>query len=69
VASHQRDRLREARHRAGLSQRALAEQIGVAYPTVARIELEQHRPTLDVALAIARALGTSVESMFGDGDD
>jgi transcriptional regulator with XRE-family HTH domain len=69
MVSRQRERLREARQRAGLSQVGLAERAGVHHVTVARLELDQHRPSVDAALALARALGVTVEWLFGDGSD
>jgi putative transcriptional regulator len=54
-----------ARKEAGLSQRALAERIGTARSTIARVEIGMTTPTLDLALALAAELGTSVETLFG----
>jgi transcriptional regulator with XRE-family HTH domain len=50
---------------AGLSQQALAGRIGVACSTVARVETGVTTPTLDLALALSRELGESVETLFG----
>lgn len=58
-------RLASARQQAGLSQRALADRLGTARSTLARIELGQSTPSLDLALAIGRELGESVEALFG----
>jgi putative transcriptional regulator len=58
-------RVAQARHRAGLSQAQLAEKIGTARSTVARVEIGMTTPTLDLALAIARELGEPVEALFG----
>ncbi len=58
-------RLAAARKRAGLSQHQLAERVGVQKLTVLRIEKGTSRPTVDVALAFARELGESVETLFG----
>ena len=60
-------RVAQARHNAGLSQQALADRIGTARSTVARIEIGFTTPTLDLALALSRELGESVESLFGGG--
>jgi putative transcriptional regulator len=60
-------RIADARRKAGLSQDQLAERIGVARSTIARIETGATTPTLDVGLTIARELGESVESLFGSG--
>ena len=57
--------LATARKQAGLTQQALADRTGLAKSTIARIELGVHRPSVTVALAIARELGESVETLFG----
>lgn len=54
-----------ARQTAGLSQQALADRIGTARSTVARVEIGVTTPTLDLALALSRELGESVEALFG----
>ncbi len=54
-----------ARKRAGLTQPQLAEKVGVSRPTIARIETGGHAPSVTIALAIARALGEPVETLFG----
>jgi molybdate-binding protein/transcriptional regulator with XRE-family HTH domain len=59
------DRLRLARLGRGLSQVALADQAGVTRQTISGIESGRWSPSLDVALAIASALGSSVEELFG----
>jgi DNA-binding XRE family transcriptional regulator len=56
-----------ARKRAGVTQQVLADRIGVAKSTIARIELGQHQPSVTVALAIAKALKTTTEKLFGGG--
>ena len=58
-------RVAQARHKAGLSQQALATKIGTARRTVARVEIGVTTPTLDLALALSRELGESVENLFG----
>jgi putative molybdopterin biosynthesis protein len=57
--------LREARVAAGLSQSALAGAAGVSRQAVGAIEGGLHRPSVDAALAIAAAVGRSVEDLFG----
>jgi putative molybdopterin biosynthesis protein len=59
------DRFRLARLGRGLSQAALADQAGVTRQTISGIESGRWSPSLDVALAIAGALGSSVEELFG----
>ncbi len=60
-------RVAQARHAKHLSQQALATRIGTARSTIARVELGVTTPTLDLALALSRELGESVESLFGSG--
>jgi DNA-binding XRE family transcriptional regulator len=64
--ARQRERLREARRRAGLAQVELAQKTGIHAVTIANYERERHRPSLDHALALASALDTSVEHLFAD---
>jgi transcriptional regulator with XRE-family HTH domain len=52
------------RLRKGLVQRELAERAGITRETLARVEIGRE-PTLSTALALARALGTTVEKLFG----
>jgi putative molybdopterin biosynthesis protein len=59
------DRVRLARLGRGLSQAALADQAGVTRQTISGIEAGHWSPSLDVALAIAAALSSSVEELFG----
>jgi putative transcriptional regulator len=66
MTTEQRERLREAREAAGLSQRALSEATGIHYVSIARYETGVNRPDVYHALAVARALGTTVERLFGD---
>jgi transcriptional regulator with XRE-family HTH domain len=60
-------RVAQARRKAGFSQQALADRIGTARSTVARVEIGMTTPTLDLALALSRELGESVEALFGGG--
>jgi DNA-binding XRE family transcriptional regulator len=57
--------VRDARRAAGLSQAALADAAGVSRQAVGAIEAGLHRPGVDAALAIARAVGRSAEDLFG----
>ena len=56
--------IRVARKRANLTQRALAEAIGVTQAAVARWETEVSIPTDVHKIAIAAALGQDVRLMF-----
>ena len=61
-----RDRLRAARQKAGISQQRLADEVGQSYVTISRYESGESEPSVSHAIAIARALGTTVEAAFGD---
>lgn len=59
--------LRQRREELGLSRRELAMISGVSYNTIVLLETSQRRnPTLDVCKKIAKAMGSSVEELFGD---
>jgi DNA-binding XRE family transcriptional regulator len=58
--------LRDARLAAGLSQAEVATAAGVSRQAVGAIEAGRHRPSVDAALAISRAIGAPVERLFGD---
>ena len=51
----------EARRRAGLTQRVVAERAGVSQPTVARIEQGDVEPSFERLLALVRACGLDLE--------
>jgi len=58
--------VRGARLARGLSQQDLAIAAGVSRQAVAGIEAGSWDPSLKVALAVARTLGTTVEALFAD---
>lgn len=60
--------IREARERAGLTQAELAERAGVSRQLVGGVEAGRHVPSVDAALGLARALGVTVEELFGAAD-
>ncbi len=54
------------RLRAGeMTQAELAEKIGVTRQTIIAIEKGKYSPSLEVAFQIARALGVSLDEVFG----
>jgi molybdate-binding protein/DNA-binding XRE family transcriptional regulator len=61
-------RLRLARQARGLSQQQLAGVAGVTRQAVSAVESGHSDPSLRVALALARALGVTVEELFGPGE-
>lgn len=60
------ERIRNRRQELGLSQQALADQVGVSRPTISQIE-SGAQPTMntDTAKALARALGVSIDYLVG----
>jgi DNA-binding XRE family transcriptional regulator len=62
-------RVEELRRARGLSQRALAEAAGITRQAVGAIESGRMQPGVAIALGIARALGTTVEEVFGAGGE
>jgi putative molybdopterin biosynthesis protein len=60
--------LRLARQARGFSQQQLAGMAGVSRQAVSAVEAGHSDPSLRVALAIARALGLTVEELFGPGE-
>src|SRR5262249_18940471 len=57
------DHLQALRHRAGLTQRALAEAAGIPLRTIQSWEIGRYRPTIDVLRPLAEALGISLEEL------
>jgi transcriptional regulator with XRE-family HTH domain len=53
--------VREARRRAGLTQRQLAMRAGVSQPTIARIESGDVRPAFERILELVRAAGFDLD--------
>ena len=59
------NRVRQARERrGGITQQDLAAAVGVTRQTIIALEKGEYNPSLQLALAIARALGTPVEELF-----
>jgi DNA-binding XRE family transcriptional regulator len=58
--------LRTCRLEQGLTQTELAARAGVSRQLVAAVEAGRNTPSVDAALGLARALGMSVEALFGD---
>lgn len=61
--------VRRLRKGAGLTQEQLAEQVGVSQPAIAQIETGKIKnPGVDVLIALAGALGKSVDDLVRDGE-
>lgn len=59
-----KNRLKEARTEAGLSQGELAEVVGVSRNTISSIETGQFNPTARLALILCIALNKKFEELF-----
>ncbi|MBW2964138.1 helix-turn-helix transcriptional regulator [Candidatus Woesearchaeota archaeon] len=57
--------LKELREKAGLSQEALAEKVGVTRQTIISIEGGRYVPSLELALKFASLFRKKVEDIFG----
>lgn len=57
------------RNRAGLSRSELAAEIGVTYASISHFETGYRMPTAKNQHLIARALGVSLDELFGDSED
>jgi transcriptional regulator with XRE-family HTH domain len=56
--------LKEARKRARLTQQELAEKVGIHHSYISKMEKEDYRPSFDVAVELAEALGMSDDEEF-----
>ena len=59
-----KNRLKEARTEAGMSQGQLAETVGVSRNTISSIETGQFNPTAKLALILCIALDRKFEDLF-----
>lgn len=58
------NRIKELRKIKGFRQEDLAEAMGVSRQTIIAIENDKYNPTLELAMKLARRLGTTVEELF-----
>lgn len=61
-----REKLREARLKKGLTQKAVAKLAGIDRTYYVHLERGDSRPSLPVALRVAKVLEGAVEDFFGD---
>lgn len=59
-------RLKAARAAMDMSQQALADAVGVSRQTINGIEKGDYNPTIKLCIAIARALGKTLDELFWD---
>jgi putative transcriptional regulator len=65
-AAGRRNRVRQGRVLADLTQAQLADAVGVTRQTIVAVEAGDYAPSVYLALAICDRLGTTVEALFGD---
>ena len=58
------NRLKETRLERGLTQEALALQLGVTRQTIIAVEKSKYVPSVKLALEIAAVLGLSIDDLF-----
>jgi len=63
------DFVREARKRAGLTQRQLADKAGTTQSAIARLESGRTRPAFDDVLRLVRLCGMDLDIMMSERDD
>ncbi|HET7385934.1 MAG TPA: helix-turn-helix transcriptional regulator [Nocardioidaceae bacterium] len=63
------DLVREARKRAGLSQRELAEKAGTTQSALSRLERGRSAPSFDTVLRLVRLCGLDLDIMLVERDD
>ena len=59
-----KNRIKELRKKRGLRQEDLARALGVSRQTIIAAENDKYDPSLELAMRMARALGTAVEELF-----
>src|SRR5260221_812215 len=59
--------VRKVREDRGITQLELARRAGISRQALGAIEAGTYQPGVTVAIALARELGQSVETLFGDG--
>jgi transcriptional regulator with XRE-family HTH domain len=69
MATHGNDLVREARKRAGLTQRGLADKAGTTQSAIARLESGRTRPAFDDVLRLVRLCGYDLDVMLVERDD
>ena len=62
---HFGENLKQYREKAGLTQKDLSSRVYVSQAMIGAIEQEIRLPSLQLALALAHALGTEVETLAG----
>jgi putative transcriptional regulator len=61
-------RIKVARAEKDMTQKALAEAVGISRQTMNAIEQGEYNPTIRLCRAISRVLGKSLDDLFGEED-
>jgi len=61
-------RIKVARAEKDMTQKALAEAVGISRQTMNAIEQGEYNPTIRLCRAICRVLGRSLDDLFGEED-
>lgn len=61
--------IKRYRNEKGLSQQALADQVGVRRETIIRLERGEYNPSLELAYDISSVFGVKIEDIFFFGDE
>ena len=59
-----KNRLEEIRKSRGVTQEELAASLEVSRQTIIAVENDKYNPSLELAMKLARCLGTTVEELF-----
>ena len=59
-----KNKIRKLRKAHGLRQVDVADKLGVTRQTIIAIENDKYNPSLELAMRLARLLGTTVEELF-----
>ena len=62
-------RIRGKREERGLSQKALAEAVGISPPAINRFEKGIKAPSIDTLAKLAKVLGVSTDFLLGSGEE
>ncbi|AIF42917.1 helix-turn-helix transcriptional regulator [Virgibacillus sp. SK37] len=61
-------KMKLARVEAGLTQAQLAKQVNATRQTIGLIEKREYNPSLNLCIAIAKALNKTLDDLFWEGD-
>ncbi|HMM05549.1 MAG TPA: helix-turn-helix transcriptional regulator [Clostridiales bacterium] len=62
-------RIKVARAQLDMTQKALAEAVGISRQTMNAIEQGEYNPTIKLCRKICRVLGKSLDDLFGEEDE